>query len=117
LGGVPDCLFNIFADTLHIWRLSPPSRNLRIHQAVVTRGPNNTASFVVLCLILATKLKISSTFNFIRKRNKLTGDGRKLYDEKLHILYSLTNIFIMIKSREDEMGKECNTNGREEKCL
>jgi hypothetical protein len=48
LSAVHDCLFNIFAATLHIWRLFPPYleavpsiRNLRMRHAVVTRDPPN----------------------------------------------------------------------------
>jgi hypothetical protein len=36
---------------------------------------------------------------FGTKRDELTGDWRKLYNEKLHNLYSSPNIIRMIKSR------------------
>jgi hypothetical protein len=36
---------------------------------------------------------------FGRKRDKVTGDWRKLHNEELHNLYSLPNIIRIIKSR------------------
>jgi hypothetical protein len=36
---------------------------------------------------------------FAPKRDELTGDWRKLYNEELHNLYSSPNIIIFIKSR------------------
>jgi hypothetical protein len=47
---------------------------------------------------------------FGRKRNKVTRDWRKLHNEELHNSYSSPNIIIMIKSKEDEMGRACSTN-------
>jgi hypothetical protein len=44
------------------------------------------------------------------KRDDVTGDWRKLHNEELHNLYSSPNI-IIIKSKEDEMGRACSTNG------
>jgi hypothetical protein len=40
--------------------------------------------------------------------------GKKLQNEKLHNLYSSPNIIRMIKSRRNEMGRVCSTNGSEE---
>jgi hypothetical protein len=39
------------------------------------------------------------------KRDEVTGDWRKLSNEKLHNLYSSPNIFRMIKVKEDKMGR------------
>jgi hypothetical protein len=50
------------------------------------------------------------------KRNKVTGDWRKLHNEELHNLYSSPNIIRMIV-KEDEMGRACSTNGGEEECI
>jgi acyl-coenzyme A synthetase/AMP-(fatty) acid ligase len=45
------------------------------------------------------------------RRDELTKDWRKLHNEELHNLYSSPNIIRMIKSKEDEMGRACSTNG------
>jgi hypothetical protein len=44
----------------------------------------------------------------------VTGEWRKLHNEELHDLYSSPSIIRIIKSREDEMGGSCSTNGGEE---
>jgi hypothetical protein len=44
----------------------------------------------------------------------VTGGWRKLHNEELHNLYSSPSIIIIIKSRMDEMGGTCGTNGRGE---
>jgi hypothetical protein len=46
------------------------------------------------------------------KRDEVTGDWRKLHNEELHNLYSSPNITRMIRIKEVEMGRACNTNGR-----
>jgi hypothetical protein len=48
------------------------------------------------------------------KRNEVTGDLGKLHNEELHNLYFSPNIIRIIKSIEDEMGRACGTNGRDE---
>jgi hypothetical protein len=45
------------------------------------------------------------------KRDHVTGDWRKLHNEELHNLYFSPNIIRMIKSRRNEMGRSCSTNG------
>jgi hypothetical protein len=47
------------------------------------------------------------------KRDEVTGDWRKLYNEALHRLYSSQSI----SRKEDEMGRACSTNGGEEECI
>jgi hypothetical protein len=47
----------------------------------------------------------------------VTGDWRKLHNEELHNFYSSPNIIIMIKSKEDEMGRAYSTNGGAEECI
>jgi hypothetical protein len=49
------------------------------------------------------------------KRDEVTEDLRKLHNEELH--NSSPNIIRMIKSKEDEMTRECSTNGGEEECI
>jgi hypothetical protein len=51
------------------------------------------------------------------KRNEVTGDWRKLYNEELHNLYSSSSIIRMIKSRRMRSGRACSTNGGEEECI
>jgi len=41
LWAVRDCLFSIFASTLHIWRPSPPSTKPRTLHAAVTETPHS----------------------------------------------------------------------------
>jgi hypothetical protein len=45
------------------------------------------------------------------KRNEVTGDWRKWYNEELHNLYSSPNNNQNDQVREDEMGGACSTNG------
>jgi hypothetical protein len=51
------------------------------------------------------------------KRDEVTGGWRKLHNEELHNLYSSPSIIRMIKSREDEIGREYSMNGGEKECL
>jgi hypothetical protein len=51
---------------------------------------------------------------FGTKRDGVTGRWRKLHNEELHNLYSLPSIIRIIKLEEDEVGRACGTNGREE---
>jgi hypothetical protein len=44
------------------------------------------------------------------KRDEVTGEWRKLHNEKLHILYSSPNVIRQIK--ENEVGGTCGTHGR-----
>jgi hypothetical protein len=46
------------------------------------------------------------------KRDEVTGEWRRLHNEKLHALYSSPNIIWEIKSRR-QMGKVCSTYGGE----
>jgi hypothetical protein len=46
------------------------------------------------------------------RRDKVTGEGRKLHNKELHNLYSLPNIIRMIKSR-----RAYSTNGGDEECM
>jgi hypothetical protein len=48
------------------------------------------------------------------KRDDVTGEWRKLHNEKLHDLYSSPSI-IRIIMQEDEMGGACSTNWGEKK--
>jgi hypothetical protein len=52
LSAVRDCLFNIFAATLHTWRVFPPSANLRTCHAVVTRDPPNMDGVILQYLMI-----------------------------------------------------------------
>jgi hypothetical protein len=49
---------------------------------------------------------------FGSKRDKVTGDWRKLYTEELHNLYSSLNIIIMIKSRKMRWAEHAARMGR-----
>jgi hypothetical protein len=49
------------------------------------------------------------------KREELRGDWRKLRNKEAHDLYCLSNVLITVK--EDGVGSECGTCGREEKCV
>jgi hypothetical protein len=44
----------------------------------------------------------------------MTGEWRKLHNEKLRDLYSLPSIIRIIKSRKMRLGGPCSTNGGEE---
>jgi hypothetical protein len=46
---------------------------------------------------------------FRSKRDEMTGDWSN--NEELHNLYSSPRVIRMIKSRKDEMGRACSTNG------
>jgi hypothetical protein len=48
---------------------------------------------------------------FIPKRDEVTEGSRKLYNEKLHNLYSSLNVIRMIKSWKMTLGRACSTNG------
>jgi len=55
---------------------------------------------------------------FVAKRKKVMGDWKKLHNVELHYLYSSSRIFRMIKSnKNNEMGEEYSTRGKEEKCI
>jgi hypothetical protein len=51
------------------------------------------------------------------KRDEVTEDWRKLHEEDLHNLYSLSNIIRMIKSKEDQIGSACGAHGGDDKCV
>jgi hypothetical protein len=48
-------------------------------------------------------------------RNEVTGDWRKLHNEKPYNFHYSASIIRMIK--EDEMVRACSTNGGEEECV
>jgi len=50
------------------------------------------------------------------KRDKVTGEWRKLHKEELNNLHS-PNIVWVIKSRKNDMGRACSTYGGEERCI
>ena len=45
------------------------------------------------------------------KRDEVTGEWRKLYNEELNDLYFLPNIVQVVKSRTNEMGRACGAYG------
>jgi hypothetical protein len=45
---------------------------------------------------------------FGSKRDKVTGEWRRLHNEELHSLYSSPNIIRVIKSRKLRMGRACS---------
>jgi hypothetical protein len=51
------------------------------------------------------------------KRDEVTGGLRKLHNEEIHNLYSSPSIIRVMKSRVDEMGRACITNGGDEECI
>jgi hypothetical protein len=53
---------------------------------------------------------------FVAKRDKVTGECRKLHDEELNDLYSLPNIVAGGKIEKDEMGRTCGAYGGGERC-
>jgi hypothetical protein len=54
---------------------------------------------------------------FGSKRNKLTGEWRKLHNEELHDLYSSPNILRVIKSRRMRCVGHVARTGRREACI
>jgi hypothetical protein len=50
---------------------------------------------------------------FIPKRDEVTGEGRKLHNEELHILYSSPNIVRQIKSRRLRWARHVARMGKE----
>jgi hypothetical protein len=54
---------------------------------------------------------------FDPRRDEVTGDWRKLYNEELLNLYSSPNINYNDQVKENEMRTTCNTNGGEEECI
>jgi hypothetical protein len=55
---------------------------------------------------------------FWPKRDEVTGEWRRLHNEELHNLYSLSNIIRVIKSRRMESAKHVTLLGRgEERCI
>jgi hypothetical protein len=48
------------------------------------------------------------------KRGEVTGEWKKLHNEKFYALYSSLNIVLVIKIKNTEMGGACKANGREE---
>jgi len=51
------------------------------------------------------------------KRNEVTREWRKLYNEELHDLYSSPNIIQVMKSRIIKWAGACGTYGGEEWCI
>jgi len=51
------------------------------------------------------------------KRDEVTGEWRKLYNEEFHDLYSSPNIIQVMKSRRIKWVGACSTNGGEEWCI
>jgi hypothetical protein len=49
------------------------------------------------------------------KRDELTGEWRKVYNEELNDLYCSQNIVRVIKSRMNEMGRACSAHEVEER--
>jgi hypothetical protein len=54
---------------------------------------------------------------FVPKRNKVTGEWRKLHNEELHDLYSLSKIVRVIKSRRIRWAGHVTRIGRREACI
>jgi hypothetical protein len=50
------------------------------------------------------------------KRDEVTGEWRRLHNEKLHDLYSSPNIIRVIKPRGMRWGGACSTYGGETRC-
>jgi hypothetical protein len=51
------------------------------------------------------------------KRDEVTRGWRKLHNEELHKLYSLSVIIRMIKPKRTILAGACRTNGGEEECI
>jgi len=49
------------------------------------------------------------------KRDEVTGEWRKLHNEKLNVLYCSPNIIRVIKSIKNEMGGACSACGVQER--
>jgi hypothetical protein len=51
------------------------------------------------------------------KRDKVTGEWRRLHNEELNDLYSSPNIIRVIKSRRMRWAGACSTYGGKERCI
>ena len=51
------------------------------------------------------------------RRNKATGEWRRLHNEELYALYSSINIIRIIKIKKNEVGEACVTYGGKERCI
>jgi hypothetical protein len=51
------------------------------------------------------------------KRDEVTGEWRKLHNEKLHDLYSSPSIIRISKASRMRWEGECSPNGEKEKCV
>jgi hypothetical protein len=60
-----DCLFNIFAATIHIWRPSPPSATRRHHTVVTGAHTTCTAPHVFFCRSFSNTIPTVSNVGFI----------------------------------------------------
>ena len=73
-------------------------------------------------LILREKLQLRVSENrvlrriFRPKRDEVTGEWRKLYNEEFNVLYPSPNIVLVIKTEKNEMGGECSAYGGGEAC-
>jgi hypothetical protein len=54
---------------------------------------------------------------FGSKKDDVIVGWRKLYNDGFRNMYYLSNIFTMIKSKEDVMGRECSTYRGEGECI
>jgi hypothetical protein len=51
------------------------------------------------------------------KRNEVRGDWRKLHNEKLYDLYSLTKYYLGDQIEKNEMGEAYSTYGGHKRCI
>jgi len=58
---------------------------------------------------------LSRTFG--PKRDEVTGVWRRLHNEELYDLYSLTKYYPGDQIKKNEMGGACSTYGRHKKCI
>jgi hypothetical protein len=100
-------------------RLLSKNIKIRIYKTIILTMVLYECEILSLTLREKYRLRVFENRVFRRmlglKGTEVTGGYRKLHNKEFHNLYSSPNVIRMIK--EDEMGRACSTNGREEECI